>query len=114
WWIRYPTEVTTEFRLVSDNLPKTIVARGDGRLEAMLVNEGQVVKKDQVLGYMESSADYQQVLQLGQEIDRLGRILASGNYQRLGGLETARFDRLGDIQEDYRRFREALAKVKSM
>jgi len=51
-------------RLVSINPPKLINAKTSGKLERLFVKEEQVVSKGSHLGYIESTANYNQVMQL--------------------------------------------------
>lgn len=44
WFLRYPTVVTATFRLTSDNAPKPVVVRSDGRLVKLFVQDNQAVR----------------------------------------------------------------------
>jgi HlyD family secretion protein len=64
WFIKYPDVVNASARLVAINPPKLITARSEGRLLKLFVANEQSVTKDQHLGYIESTAKYEQVIEL--------------------------------------------------
>jgi multidrug efflux pump subunit AcrA (membrane-fusion protein) len=85
--IHYPEMVVAPLKLTSIDAPKPILARTDGKLMQLLVVDNQKVTKGKVLGYIESTADYQAVL----EVEKSGK--SSGN--------------LGEIQPAYQIFDQA-------
>jgi multidrug efflux pump subunit AcrA (membrane-fusion protein) len=85
--IHYPEMVVAPLKLTSIDAPKPIIARTDGKLMKLLVFDNQKVTKGKVLGYIESTADYQAVL----EVEKSGE--SSGN--------------LGELQPAYQIFDQA-------
>lgn len=85
--IHYPEMVIAPLKLTSIDAPKAIIARTDGKLLKLLVVDNQKVTKGKILGYIESTADYQTVL----EAEKSGK--SSGN--------------LGELQPAYQTFDQA-------
>ena len=69
WIIKYPDILRASARLVALNPPKLINAKTEGKLLKLFVTNEQTVKKGQHLGYMESTADYAEVIKLMNWID---------------------------------------------
>lgn len=85
--IHYPEMVIAPLKLTSIDAPKPITAHTDGKLIKLLVIDNQMIKKGTVLGYIESTTDYQAVL----EVEALG--VTSGS--------------LGELQPAYQIFSQA-------
>jgi multidrug efflux pump subunit AcrA (membrane-fusion protein) len=85
--IHYPDMVIAPLKLTSIDAPKPITAHTDGKLIKLLVVDNQMIKKGTVLGYIESTTDYQAVL----EVEALG--VTSGS--------------LGELQPAYQIFNQA-------
>lgn len=97
--IRYPEILTNNMRITTDNAPKRIVNKVPGNLVKIMVREGDEVKVGDVLGYIESTADHDEVLDLlhllikirnGNDVDtdELNDLTSPTNL-RLGGLQGA-------------------------
>ncbi|MGV3761922.1 HlyD family secretion protein [Parapedobacter sp.] len=63
-FIRYPDIVWAPVRINAANAPKAVISRVAGNLVDVLVEEGDSVSAGQPLGWMESTADHQEALQL--------------------------------------------------
>lgn len=85
--IHYPEMVLAPLKLTSIDAPKPIIAHTDGKLIKLLVFDNQKVTKGEVLGYIESTADHQAVL----EVEKLGKS----------------FGNIGELQPDYQIFDQA-------
>lgn len=90
--IHYPEIINAPFTLTSIDAPKQIVARTDGRLLKLYITNNQKVTKGQVLGYLESTADYGEVLkaeQTGKSTGNLGELQSA--YQIFNQAQTQYF-----------------------
>ncbi len=113
WFIRYPDRVMATGRLVAVNAPRTLVVRSEGRLMHLLQQDGDSVQAGALLAVMESTADYQAVLQLKTLADSLGAEIATGNsdaapafFQRLQYAYMG--NQLGELQPGHQQFMQAL------
>ncbi|MCE7063212.1 hypothetical protein [Dyadobacter sp. CY343] len=68
WFIRYPDIVPARISLTAFEAPRTIVVRSEGKLDRLLIKDGQQVLKGQSLAFTESTADHEQVLNLSQQL----------------------------------------------
>jgi multidrug efflux pump subunit AcrA (membrane-fusion protein) len=62
--IRYPDVVNAQLKVDSPNSPKPVVAKVSGKLVQLLVKENEMVKTDEPLAYLESTANHTKVLTL--------------------------------------------------
>lgn len=108
WFIQYPDVVTSKAKLTSLNAPKAIVTKFDGQLVKLTAKEGDMVDKDEVIGYMESTANPETVLHLSKISDSLQSVLRNGNAESINNFFTAELIRsqgeLGELQQSYQTF----------
>src|SRR5690554_4909982 len=64
FFVKYPDFITSQVIITTQNPPEKIEARTSGKLEKVLVQNQENVKSGQVLAYLETSADYKDILQL--------------------------------------------------
>lgn len=110
WFIQYPDVVNANAQLTSLNAPKAVMSRSGGQLVKLFAKEGESVKKDAVLGYMESTADPETILALSSSLDTLQREAAgNGNMSNLLSSVKDKRGSLGELQQPYQTFTQALA-----
>jgi multidrug resistance efflux pump len=114
WLIRYPTLVRSDFKLTTQLAPKPVVARIDGRLEKLLVVNHQSVSSGQLLGFLESTARHEEVLQLEKELNTFRQLSEKGDFKSLDTLSLASLEHLGDVQTAYQSFRQQFAQLNSL
>lgn len=109
WFIRYPDIVNANARLNSINAPKEIFANAQGKLTALFVKNGDVVKKNQVIGYIESTGSHRQVISLEAALDSLAisinrhSAVAVSNYF----IGASVYNALGDLQPAFQTYIQA-------
>jgi multidrug resistance efflux pump len=103
YFIKYPDVVPARFVLSSRNAPRQALARANGKVEKILVNDGMVVDKLQPLAYIESSASTENVLKLDTLVKNMQRIVKAKQWNKLAKIG-APVQNLGDIQQEYQRF----------
>ncbi|WP_337968321.1 HlyD family efflux transporter periplasmic adaptor subunit [uncultured Flavobacterium sp.] len=106
WFIEYPSIVRTDFKLISVQVPKPVIAKVNGRLESLFVTDNQVVKKGQTLGYVESTAKHEEVLSLDKELDQLVSIGNQKDLTKLKHWHLKNYQNLGDVQLAYQDFQK--------
>jgi multidrug efflux pump subunit AcrA (membrane-fusion protein) len=67
-FIRYPEVVKVSLKINSLNAPKSILAKQSGKLTTLLVQDGEMVRKDQPLAYFESTARPRDVITLNEHL----------------------------------------------
>lgn len=105
-FFRYPEVVSGAAEITAEHLPVQLVARTGGRLEWLAVKEKQPVMHDEILAVIESTASYEQVLQLKNYVDSLQKHWPVEDY-------SARYPmplhlQVGELQSDYVRCLSAL------
>jgi HlyD family secretion protein len=102
WFFKYPDVVSARVDITANNLPVSVVARSDGRLEKILVKDNQLVKSNEILAVIESAANYEEVFKLKSVIDSLGDFLIPTDFFNKSILFN--FANLGTIQPFYSSF----------
>lgn len=112
WFIQYPDIVTVNSKLTSINAPKEIKTKIDGRLVQLLTQEGKQVAANDILGFMESRAKHQEVIQLSNAIDSVQTIVAENKFESINNYLQYSLVHLGEVQQNYQTFIQALATFK--
>ncbi len=55
WFVHYPDVVTTRAIILAENAPKEIIVRQEGLLTKLIVKNGQLVKRNDVIGWIENT-----------------------------------------------------------
>ena len=107
WFIKYPEIITTNAILISANAPKAIATQPSGKLIALLVKDGENVQSGDVIGCMESAADWKEVLQLSATIDTLINAIDNKNYDKISTQMEHAYFHLGELQNTYQLFTQS-------
>lgn len=102
YMIRYPEFVPATIIVTSQNPPERLEARTDSKVEKIFIKDHQMVRKNQVLMVLQSTADYKNMLELKKIMDSTSSVrLFSFPLQK-----TSTFN-LGELQGDYNAFAKA-------
>ena len=112
-FVRYPDLIKGSFLLKADVNPKSVLARTDGLLEDIWVEDNQEVKKDEAIGLIQNSSTYDEIRELERTIDRLLQLTEDDNLDRIHQYELPRLFRLGDIQKAYQTFHNNFIRSKA-
>ena len=85
WFIRYPDIVTAPALLNSINSPKEVLVKTPGKLTKLFVKEGQWVKRNELIGFMESTASHEEIIRLDAMLDSIAQKMRNNqgkNFQR--------------------------------
>lgn len=104
WFINYPDIIETRAILTAQNAPKEIIPRQDGRLVKLFVHNNQKVAKDEVIGWIESTANHNEVMELSEQIDNSLALLNLNRLDKLSKLFNEHYTNLGEIQPAYQQF----------
>jgi hypothetical protein len=102
WFFTYPDVVSATITLTSQNPPAVIIARGSGKLQYLLVKEGQRVTAGDYLGVLENTGELPHILELQKMLPRLQEFL--GNFEPLKKIDLERHFILGEIQNSHEIF----------
>lgn len=109
--VAYPDLIKGNLVITSVNYPKSVVAKADGKLLSLYTQEGEQVNANEVLGLIESTADYQEVLSLEAAVNRLLSIAEIGNMEQVNKVNPPLFFRLGELQKSYQTFHDNLIRT---
>lgn len=113
WLIKYPDIIATPFTLTATDAPRTVMARVEGKLQRLLVRDGQAVQRGQLLAYTESVADHEQVLALGKDVEGFSHSIARNQWNAVNDLHVRDYTQLGEIQNDFQGFTQKLEELKT-
>src|SRR5690606_32438547 len=68
-FVKYPDFISSQVVITTQNPPEKIEARTSGKLEQVLAQNQQNVKSGEVLAYLETSANYKDVIALKSILD---------------------------------------------
>lgn len=102
WVFRYPDRIISGIVVTSENPPAPVMARVNGKIAHLGVQEKQWVSAGELLAVLQNPADYRQVLSLYTSLDSFllhplkGKLLDASCF--------GEYYRLGEVQSDYARF----------
>ncbi|MCC6835556.1 MAG: HlyD family efflux transporter periplasmic adaptor subunit [Cytophagales bacterium] len=107
WFIKYPDVISASAKLTSINAPKPIVSLFGGKLIRLNVVESQSVEKGDILGYLESTADHEEVLKLSNVLDTVLVLLSNQQSDLIKQYFIQPTGQLGELQISYQAFSQA-------
>lgn len=108
WFIRYPDIIQTRATLSAYNGPKEIVPLQTGRLTRLFVQNGQQVHAGDLIGWIESTANPEEVLHLSGQLDSSIVLLSQNEPAKVPLLFNVHFRHLGLLQSYYQTYITAL------
>lgn len=112
--IKYPDLVKGTARIVAANAPRTLIAKTDGRIEKLLVKNGETVTKGQLLAFLQSTGNHEQILALKQWISATEPAVLGGDLSVIVKQPPPAFTQLGDLQAAYQEFEIQLHETKQI
>ncbi len=104
WFIQYPDVVNTKAKLTSINAPKEVITKTSCKLVKLFAKEGEQKAKGDILGYMESIANNEEVILLSKNVDSATSLFNNNNIDgSLSFLQNDYFN-LGELQQNYQAF----------
>jgi multidrug efflux pump subunit AcrA (membrane-fusion protein) len=107
WFIQYPDTVNARGSLNSINAPKEVMVQSSGKLIRLFAKEGQQAGKNEVLGYMESTASYDEVIALSKLLDTVSIMTVDNRTNGIVDILPASVNNLGELQASYQIFSQA-------
>ena len=112
--VSYPDIIKGTMKLTSADAPKSVVPKMSGKLVKLFVKENALVKQNQPLAYLESTANHDEILRLSTQLDAIQKNVQSGYFSALNGLRKNNYTNLGELQPDYQRFEQTLTQLQSL
>lgn len=108
WFVRYPDTIEASAVLTSENAPNEIVSRQEGRVVKFFFQQNDVIKENDILGWVESTANHAEVLKLSKQIDTGISLLNTGLPEQACEAFITPCTNLGELQPSYQSFNKAL------
>jgi multidrug efflux pump subunit AcrA (membrane-fusion protein) len=102
YFIRYPEFISAPIVVTSQNPPEKIQARTDAKIEKIFIRDHQKVKKDEILMILQSTANYNDLLELKKIVDSI-----SHDHLLSFPVNKISMFKLGELQSDYNAFAKA-------
>mgnify|MGYP006180813167 FL=1 len=112
-FIKMPDKVTGQLSIESSNRPEEIIPHREGKLIKLFIKENAKVDSGKLLGYIESNAKTEQVIQISQQIDLLQQQAISGELDALFNINLNVVEHLGELQGSFLLFSESLNNFRS-
>ncbi len=109
WFIHYPDIIRSPVVITTENPPAPVIARASGKIENLMVTEGQLVEPGQRLGNIKNPASYEDVNYLKEYLDLLGQTPDFVNENQLHS--PSKNVSLGEIQPEYATFLKNLTNL---
>jgi multidrug efflux pump subunit AcrA (membrane-fusion protein) len=107
WFIKYPDTVQASGILTSINAPKSVISLMEGKLIKLNITENELVDKGQVLGFIESTANHEDILALRSNLDTIQKLLDLHKVEKIKEHFIDQPDQLGELQISYQVFSQA-------
>jgi len=104
WFIRYPDTIMASAVITATNAPKAIIARQEGKLVNLLVQNGDTISQGGQIGWIESTGSHVEVQQLSAVIDSAIMLLSRNKTGEASALLKQDFKELGDLQPAWQQF----------
>lgn len=110
--VKYPETIKGELTIDLTKSPKAVVSKASGKLTKLLVSDDEEVTGGEPLAYLESTANYNQVLKLIDNLKAAQRIESNNSAIYDLFIDQNEYSNLGELQEQYKTFYQAFLKYK--
>lgn len=107
WFIKYPETVPTIAKLTGTNSPKPVFAKQSLRLIHLFKSNNQEVQQGEIIGVLETTADYKEVLHLESLLNEIENHIQQKSTGNIKTVMQQSFNHLGELQSDYQTFVQA-------
>jgi len=105
WFFKYPDIKRSDILITTENPPATLVARVNGKIEKLFIEDKEFVEANRNLAVIENAADYENVLMLNEILLEVRNMVP--RFDILIQLELSSDYQLGEIQPTYATFLKA-------
>ena len=105
WFFKYPDINRSEILITTENPPAPLVAKVNGKIEKLFIEDKQFVEAGRNLAVIENAADYEDVLILNEIMLEVRKMLP--RFEMIIRLELGSDYQLGEVQPAYATFLKA-------
>jgi multidrug efflux pump subunit AcrA (membrane-fusion protein) len=113
WFIKYPDIIQAPAKLTSINASKPVITIINGKLIKLNIAENDLVNKNQILGFIESTASHNEVIKLSSNIDSIQQLLDNNKTELLYRYFENPLTQLGELQSAYQIFAQSFFTFKN-
>ncbi len=107
FFISYPDVVKANATFTSINSPKEVKAKTDGKLVKLNASEGKYVFQNDLLGFIESTSNHNEVIVLSKIVDSIQILMQQNQTETIAAFLTQPFLNLGEMQSDFQNFTQS-------
>lgn len=108
WFVKYPDIIEASAILSGHNAPKEVLPLQTGRISKLFVQNNQQVAKGDMIAWIESTANTQEVINLYDKLETGNNFLTENKAASVVGLFRNKYNNLGELQNAYQTFVTAL------
>jgi hypothetical protein len=90
--------------IVAVNAPKKVLARSEGKLQSLLVTNGDLVDANQPLAYLQSTGNHSDVFAIQKWIMHVEEAISDNNIDVLSSIKLPKHTSLGELQQPFYEF----------
>ncbi len=102
-FFKYPDVINSQIVVTTENPPAFVVARSNGKIETIFVEDKQKINKNSILAIIENTADYKDVIKLSLILDSIQLFSGNNNDTSYFYFLNNNFV-LGELQTNYSQF----------
>lgn len=114
WFIQYPDIVNAQLSVTAVNKPTSISTKISGKLTHLAINENSFVKKNGIIGWMESTANHKQVINLSAQLEKVNDLLKKEDIEKAIKTGDLDYNDLGELQPAFQNFNQQYVQLKSL
>ena len=107
WFIKYPDIIQAPAKLTSINASKPVITLVNGKLIKLNIAENEPVNKNQILGFIESTANHEEIIKLSSNVDSIQQLLDNNTTEFLHRYFESPLTQLGELQTAYQIFAQS-------
>ena len=100
WMVKYPDIITTEITITTQIPPEKLVAKTSGKIQAILIDDKEIVYENTPLAVIENAADYKDVFLLKAITDTISLSNSKFPFEKL------QVAQLGEIENSFAMFQK--------
>ena len=107
YFIKVPDTLEGKFTLTSNNPPKSLIAKMNGRILYKKIKDKQSVKQGEILLVLESVANAEEVLRVENLLELTKCNIDSNEFDSLSNIGINEFNQLGEVQQAFEQFKKS-------
>jgi HlyD family secretion protein len=111
--IKYAEVISAKVFIKAIMSPKPVVARQSGKIVKLFVRENMLVKKNDILAYIESIGNHDQIINLSEELNSLLTYIKNDHWGELYNYSPINYANLGELQAPYQALVSNLMRIKA-